>query len=49
MGKGFNTFRVAFMMERLIPTRMTGTVNTTYSQGLQEVRFLASLPRKEES
>ena len=37
------------MMERLIPTRMTGTVNTTYSQGLQEVRFLVLLTREEES
>ncbi|PVH89056.1 glycoside hydrolase family 5 protein [Cadophora sp. DSE1049] len=34
VGKGMNTFRVAFMMERLIPTTMTGTVNQAYAQGL---------------
>ncbi|KAK3377369.1 glycoside hydrolase family 5 protein [Lasiosphaeria ovina] len=37
MGKGFNTFRIPFMMERLIPTKLTGTVNTTYSQGLTDI------------
>ncbi|GAB1318273.1 cellulase [Madurella fahalii] len=37
MGRGMNTFRIAFMMERLIPNRMTGTINTTYSQGLEDI------------
>ncbi|KAL2145908.1 hypothetical protein VTI28DRAFT_5990 [Corynascus sepedonium] len=31
---GMNTVRVPFMMERLIPEQLTGTVNETYSQGL---------------
>ena len=30
-----NTFRVATMMERLVPDELTGTVNETYCEGLQ--------------
>ncbi|KAK3934010.1 glycoside hydrolase [Diplogelasinospora grovesii] len=37
MGKGFNIFRIPIMMERLIPTKMTGTVNSTYQQGLDDI------------
>ncbi|KAK4235566.1 glycoside hydrolase [Achaetomium macrosporum] len=37
IGKGMNTFRIPIMMERLIPTRMTGSINTTYSQGLTDI------------
>ncbi|KAK0625037.1 glycoside hydrolase superfamily [Bombardia bombarda] len=37
VGKGFNTFRIPFMMERLVPTTMSGTVNRTYSQGLEDI------------
>ncbi|KAI0381544.1 glycoside hydrolase family 5 protein [Hypomontagnella monticulosa] len=37
IGKGFNTFRVAFMMERLIPTKLTGTFNETYAAGLDDI------------
>ncbi|KAK3317439.1 glycoside hydrolase superfamily [Cercophora scortea] len=37
VSKGFNTFRIPFMMERLIPTKMTGTVNSTYLQGLEDI------------
>jgi endoglucanase len=34
-----NIFRVAFMMERVIPSKMTGTVNETYFAGLLDVSF----------
>ncbi|KAM7182975.1 Glycoside hydrolase superfamily [Rhypophila sp. PSN 637] len=37
MGKGFNTFRVAFQMERLIPNQLTVGINTAYAQGLQDI------------
>ncbi|KAK3385591.1 glycoside hydrolase family 5 protein [Podospora didyma] len=37
IGKGFNTFRIPFMMERLIPTKLTGTVNATYASGLTDI------------
>ncbi|KAH8601353.1 putative endo-beta-1,4-glucanase B [Bisporella sp. PMI_857] len=32
--QGLNTFRIAIMMERLIPTTLTGSVNSAYSQSL---------------
>ncbi|KAI1343884.1 glycoside hydrolase family 5 protein [Xylariaceae sp. FL0016] len=35
--KGMNTFRVPIMMERFIPTKMTGTVNETYAAGLDDI------------
>ncbi|KAI1381573.1 glycoside hydrolase family 5 protein [Hypoxylon crocopeplum] len=35
--KGFNTFRVAMMMERMIPDKLTGTVNETYAVGLDDI------------
>ncbi|PMD35398.1 glycoside hydrolase family 5 protein [Hyaloscypha variabilis F] len=35
VGKGLNIFRIPILMERIIPTSMTGTVNETYAQGLQ--------------
>ncbi|KAL2150394.1 hypothetical protein VTH82DRAFT_6957 [Thermothelomyces myriococcoides] len=34
LGTGMNTIRIPFMMERLIPDQLTGTVNETYSAGL---------------
>ncbi|KAH6845791.1 glycoside hydrolase family 5 protein [Chaetomium sp. MPI-CAGE-AT-0009] len=37
IGQGMNTFRIPIMMERLIPSKMTGTVNATYSQGLTDI------------
>lgn len=30
-----NTFRVATLMERLVPDKLTGKVNETYFEGLQ--------------
>ncbi|PKS06900.1 hypothetical protein jhhlp_005495 [Lomentospora prolificans] len=33
---GINTFRVAFMMERVVPDKLTGTVNETYFSGLED-------------
>ncbi|KAI1083974.1 glycoside hydrolase family 5 protein [Whalleya microplaca] len=35
--KGFNTFRIPIMMERVIPDELTGTVNETYVQGLDSI------------
>ncbi|KAI1095404.1 glycoside hydrolase family 5 protein [Rostrohypoxylon terebratum] len=41
--QGMNTFRVPFMMERLIPSQLTGTVNETYAAGLDDiVEFITS-------
>ena len=41
-----NIFRVPFLMERMIPTEMTGSLNTAYFEGYSEVRTLAySFPR----
>ncbi|TGJ80150.1 hypothetical protein E0Z10_g8615 [Xylaria hypoxylon] len=37
IGKGMNTFRVPIMMERFIPSKMTGTVNATYAEGLDNI------------
>ncbi|KAE8443949.1 hypothetical protein EG329_001172 [Mollisiaceae sp. DMI_Dod_QoI] len=34
VGKGLNIFRIPIMMERVIPTTMTGTFNQTYLDGL---------------
>ncbi|KAH8714516.1 glycoside hydrolase superfamily [Ilyonectria robusta] len=34
---GMNTFRVGFRMERAVPDEMTGSINETYSSGLEEV------------
>ncbi|KAL2170667.1 hypothetical protein VTG60DRAFT_4509 [Thermothelomyces hinnuleus] len=34
LATGMNTIRIPFMMERLIPDQLTGTVNETYSAGL---------------
>ncbi|ERS97498.1 hypothetical protein HMPREF1624_05666 [Sporothrix schenckii ATCC 58251] len=36
-GKGLNIFRIPIMMERAIPTKMTGTINDTYFQGLTDI------------
>lgn len=36
IGKGMTTFRIPIMMERVVPTKMTGTVNETYFQGLND-------------
>lgn len=35
-----NIFRVPFLMERMIPTEMTGSLNTAYFEGYSEVRIL---------
>lgn len=32
-----NTFRIAFLMERMTPTKMTGENDATYLSGLTEV------------
>ncbi|GJE85681.1 glycoside hydrolase family 5 protein [Phanerochaete sordida] len=39
MGKGFNTFRIPFLMERMSPpaTGLTGPFDTTYLSGLQTI------------
>ncbi|KAI0974889.1 glycoside hydrolase family 5 protein [Xylaria arbuscula] len=37
IGKGMNTFRIPIMMERLIPSQLTGTVNETYASGLDTI------------
>jgi len=39
MGKGFNTFRIPFLMERLSPpaTGLTGAFDATYLQGLKTI------------
>ncbi|AEO68519.1 8b86b1b1-a110-44df-a455-8d46e0f58f1b [Thermothielavioides terrestris] len=37
MSKGMNTFRIPIMMERLIPTKLTGSINETYAQGLTDI------------
>ena len=39
MGKGFNTFRIPFLMERLVPpaTGITGPLDATYLAGLKTV------------
>lgn len=39
MGKGFNTFRIQFLMERLLPpaTGITGAFDATYLSGLKTV------------
>ncbi|KAF3399472.1 putative endo-beta-1,4-glucanase B [Talaromyces pinophilus] len=34
---GMNIFRVPFLMERMIPTEMTGSLNTAYFEGYSEV------------
>ncbi|KAG9228309.1 putative endo-beta-1,4-glucanase B [Amylocarpus encephaloides] len=36
IGRGMNAFRVPIMMERLIPTTMTGNLNYTYSQPMMQ-------------
>ncbi|KAF6834680.1 cellulase [Colletotrichum plurivorum] len=35
---GLNTFRIGTMMERIIPDKLTGTINETYFSGLEDVR-----------
>lgn len=47
VGKGFNTFRIPIMMERVIPTKMTGTINDTYFQGLNDVSLISYNQDKE--
>lgn len=37
MADGMNIFRIPILMERIVPTSMTGTVNATYLSGLQNV------------
>jgi endoglucanase len=37
MDAGMNIFRIPILMERLVPTEMTGTIDATYLSGLQTV------------
>lgn len=37
VGKGLNIFRIPILMERIIPTAMTGTVATAYLSGLTTI------------
>ncbi|KAK4166968.1 glycoside hydrolase [Cladorrhinum sp. PSN259] len=37
VGKGMNTFRIAIMMERLVPNKLDGPVNQAYLQGLTDI------------
>ncbi|EFX05328.1 extracellular endoglucanase [Grosmannia clavigera kw1407] len=37
MEKGFNTFRVPILMERAIPTQMSGTIDESYFQNLEKI------------
>lgn len=39
-----NMFRVQFLMERLVPEKMTGTYDEAYLKNLTEVRFLLMKP-----
>lgn len=41
--EGMNIFRVPFLMERLVPGDMTGSVGGDYLRGLKRVCFLSSL------
>ncbi|KAF4776601.1 cellulase [Colletotrichum scovillei] len=34
--QGLNTFRIGTMMERIIPDKLTGTINETYFSGLED-------------
>lgn len=47
IGKGFNTFRIAFLMERISPPAngLTGSFDATYLQGLKTVRRFEELGR----
>lgn len=38
---GMNIFRVPFLMERLVPTSMTGTPDATYLAALKSVRDMS--------
>ncbi|KAI0445530.1 glycoside hydrolase family 5 protein [Xylaria telfairii] len=41
IGKGMNTFRIPFLMERLIPNQLTGAIDQAYANGLdQTVNFI---------
>ncbi|KAK4445890.1 glycoside hydrolase superfamily [Podospora aff. communis PSN243] len=41
--KGFNTHRIAFMMERLVPNKLDGPLDAAYSRSLQEtVQYVTS-------
>jgi len=44
VAKGMNTFRVPVMMERMVPSSMTGTVNTTYTNPM--VTYLTYITSK---
>jgi endoglucanase len=37
---GMNIFRVPFLMERLVPSSMTGTLDATYLAALKKVCFM---------
>lgn len=37
MNDGMNIFRIPIMMERIVPTKMTGTIDATYLSGLMNV------------
>ncbi|EKM78803.1 hypothetical protein AGABI1DRAFT_85704 [Agaricus bisporus var. burnettii JB137-S8] len=37
VGKGFNTFRIPFLLERLAPSGITGSFNSAYLSGLRTI------------
>ncbi|KAI1498243.1 glycoside hydrolase family 5 protein [Biscogniauxia marginata] len=37
IGKGFNTFRIPIMMERLVPNELTGTIDEMYASSLDQI------------
>jgi endoglucanase len=37
MGKGMNTFRIPFLVERLAPSGLSGSFNQAYLSGLQTI------------
>lgn len=39
MDAGLNVFRVPFLMERMVPGSMTGSIDSAYFQGYNNVRF----------
>jgi hypothetical protein len=42
---GMNTFRIGFLMERLVPDTLTGSIDEAYFSGLESVSHV-SLPSK---
>ncbi|KAK0672211.1 glycoside hydrolase superfamily [Cercophora samala] len=40
IGKGFNTFRIAFMMERIVPNKLDGPLDAAYARGLTDLQIV---------